>query len=1053
MRPVAAATAVFPAAKEKAANSKAAHALPADCGPTNLQNSLYSAWNSAQPGPARAALVGGFLPPYQESEACCLSLSACVDAARFVTARLGPVCLDGSISYQHSVKITGEWRAGEDLEWLIRGVPLRAIGSKSPSGFVACRFKIWATGKLSRRWVGRTPPVGLPAPPHVMQVGELELIVAACRGVAAEAAAKRGARIIDYHTAMSAAGGKTPTVSPSLGQPVVLGHEFFGREIIRVISERQWGIAVALLHELRLVPEERRRMATAETDGTRRTALRLCVDGQREERAPGMHALEKGQITALLGTRRPYWWSMRIDKICHRTLSFLGQVWVGMPRPKRLSSAIATPRPWTAPAAAPDWEDVRWSEPQDCQGNLEGMSVDLHMRQLGRLRMGADTELMLYRIPPGESAAFGPSSLRNPLCVPMLAAQGRIAGALASGIFDPRSSARLAAELENCGPREAGTLTLACGADPRALADDGLSPFTSAILGEDPCGLLNGLDSSLRARILRGDALAWAEAGRSRAGAGHADMVAAPLTRDLAVPDELTQGLLQYCFRADLPLLAVRALGRVDGQNYLMAAVERAGDPQWLRAAERILQQTRSNKPVWCSGETLTYAVSQIRQGRHQFRLLLSAFLARIRRNDDFYANPASLASTGGAECPICFEPLCRGIPMAFADDESRAVCPHFLCSTCARGYAASASSSGSWLRCPECRRSAPKVTPLPRLGDDPLGWFDFLANTMGLMPRSTLVRAISAMLPIDTDKLGAAVDAGSLIDDGSGEGHELGQEITAAEFLSGGFYAWVWRHDEEHRRCSALGPLPDMTDRAEWFRYWNLRGTGALSRGEVLRAVLRTLEVCSLDRERVADLRRRVDRLWDGAMTERHRRDSHSSSQALTCIEFSEAGGLGDALEESFGMDFAKGSAARMSAAQAAESDPTPNQHWPRPDGPRRRRGQSNPSSAETSAAETAPSSIIGIRASPLPSEGAASAAAGVLGMFDPPASQTLSPSGGRLGGSGNSSSSAAAMAIPSLQGRGPCGPEERVDAMAALEGLERDLANSPRRHYLVSI
>jgi len=344
-------------------------------------------------------------------------------------------------------------------------------------------------------------------------------------------------------------------------------------------------------------------------------------------------------------------------------------------------------------------------------------------------------------------------------------------------------------------------------------------------------------------------------------------------------------------------------------------------------------------------------------------------------------------------------------------------------------------------------------VTPLPRLGDDPLGWFDFLANTMGLMPRSTLVRAISAMLPIDTDKLGAAVDAGSLIDDGSGEGHELGQEITAAEFLSGGFYAWVWRHDEEHRRCSALGPLPDMTDRAEWFRYWNLRGTGALSRGEVLRAVLRTLEVCSLDRERVADLRRRVDRLWDGAMTERHRRDSHSSSQALTCIEFSEAGGLGDALEESFGMDFAKGSAARMSAAQAAESDPTPNQHWPRPDGPRRRRGQSNPSSAETSAAETAPSSIIGIRASPLPSEGAASAAAGVLGMFDPPASQTLSPSGGRLGGSGNSSSSAAAMAIPSLQGRGPCGPEERVDAMAALEGLERDLANSPRRHYLVSI
>eukprot|EP00419_Tripos_fusus_P006862 CAMPEP_0172681626 /NCGR_PEP_ID=MMETSP1074-20121228/17590_1 /TAXON_ID=2916 /ORGANISM="Ceratium fusus, Strain PA161109" /LENGTH=324 /DNA_ID=CAMNT_0013500157 /DNA_START=386 /DNA_END=1360 /DNA_ORIENTATION=+ len=324
----------------------------------------------------------------------------------------------------------------------------------------------------------------------------------------------------------------------------------------------------------------------------------------------------------------------------------------------------------------------------------------------------------------------------------------------------------------------------------------------------------------------------------------------------------------------------------------------------------------------------------------------------------------------------------------------------------------------------------------------------------MGLMARSTLVRAISAMLPIDADKLSAAVEGGSLIDDGLGGGHGLGQEIAAAEFISGGLYAWVWRHDEEHRRCSALGPLPDLTNRAEWFRYWNICGTGALSRGEVLRAVLRTLEVCTLDRKRVADLRRRVDSLWDAAMTERQRRGSHSSSQALTCMEFSETGALGDALEESFGMDFAKGNMARTSLAQAAESHPNSSQHCPRPDGPRRRRGLSNPSTLEASVAETQPSRMVGMRASPRPSEGAASAAAGVLGMFDPPASQTLSPSGGRLGGSGNSSTnSTAATAIPSLQGRGHCGPDERVDAMAALEGLERDLANSPRRHYLVSI
>jgi hypothetical protein len=187
--------------------------------------------------------------------------------------------------------------------------------------------------------------------------------------------------------------------------------------------------------------------------------------------------------------------------------------------------------------------------------------------------------------------------------------------------------------------------------------------------------------------------------------------------------------------------------------------------------------------------------------------------------------------------------------------------------------------------------------------------------------------------------------------------------------------------------------------------------------------------------------------------MTERQRRGSHSSSQALTCVEFSEAGALGDALEESFGMDFAKGNMARFSSSQAAESYPNPSQHCPRPDGPRRRRGLSNPSTLEASVATTAPSRMVGMRASPRPSEGAASAAAGVLGMFDPPASQMLSPSGGRLGGNCNSSSSTAATASTNLQGRRPCGPDERVDAMAAFEGPEHDLANSPQRHYFVSI
>ena len=80
---------------------------------------------------------------------------------------------------------------------------------------------------------------------------------------------------------------------------------------------------------------------------------------------------------------------------------------------------------------------------------------------------------MLRLVEPGEEVAFGPSSFRNPLKLPLLTATGRIAGAVATGIFDAASCGRLAAELESCGPRDAAEIALSCGADPRALADDG----------------------------------------------------------------------------------------------------------------------------------------------------------------------------------------------------------------------------------------------------------------------------------------------------------------------------------------------------------------------------------------------------------------------------------------------------------------------------------------------------------------------------------------------------------------------------------------------------
>jgi len=856
--------------------------------------------------------VGGFLPPYSEDETCHISLNSQVAGSRFVTVRLGPVGLDGLILHQGSFKIQAEWPAGGRLEWLLKDVPMKAMAGKSPLGFVACRFKLWASRRLCRRWIGRSPIISLPTPSRSIQVGELELTIAACRGIIAEATASQGACIIDYHTASKAAYTRPP--APAAVVQPNFGIDFFGQEILRVVSERQWGIAVALLQQLRLLPMVNRQIASKEVDVTCRTALRLCVDTAFQEPAPLLQALENGQITALVGKRRPFWWTLRIGKVCTQTLEFSAQVLVGWPQARGLFPGIGPKCSWAASPATKDWEEVRWDEPKMCQGSLRSLQAKHRKEQwqFACLRIGSDTELVLCRIPSAETATFGSGLLTNPLSLPMLLAQGKIEGVSASGILDPRSCARLAAELEFHGPRDAAALALACGADPHALADDGLSPYTASVLGEDPCELLTHLDPVLRTKLLTGSAEAWATARTLRN--GQMDMVAALFIQGLPVSNELTLELLQHCFRVNLPGLALQLLGQVDGQSHLMAAMELATDPRWLKTAERILQQNCLSRPVWCSRETLEYTVLKVKQGQHHFQKVLLALLAWMQKQTDFFSYPASLASSEGMECPICFDPLYMSTPMAFIDTEGRLVCPHFLCSRCSQCVATAASTAGPKLRCPECRRSAPATLPLPRLGDNPLGWFKFFGGPDGVVSASMLFKAISALLPVDADKLSDAADSGALCDGrplfDQSESRSLGPNVGLVDFFASGFYMWFQRHEDEHLRCNRLGRLPHLSDRAEWFRFWNTNSTGAMCRGELFRAVLRTLDVCSLDRDRLVELRHHVGLFWDAALIEKERRNACPVMEmTLTCADFAARGGIGDRLEKCFGKDFEKDS------------------------------------------------------------------------------------------------------------------------------------------------
>lgn len=172
-------------------------------------------------------------------------------------------------------------------------------------------------------------------------------------------------------------------------------------------------------------------------------------------------------------------------------------------------------------------------------------------------------------------------------------------------------------------------------------------------------------------------------------------------------------------------------------------------------------------------------------------------------------------------------------------------------------------------------------------------------------MPRATLLRAIAAMLPVDADVLGAAIDEGGL---GCGP---LGNEVTAATFLAGGLYAWVRRHEEEHRRCRERGPPPSFSDRAAWFAHWDFGQRGEITPGEVLRALLRSLSISSLDRKAVDELRRRLERMWDRCNAQKKQRCGHCTPGVMSFEDFSAEDGLGDLLEDAFGVALAPPAAA----------------------------------------------------------------------------------------------------------------------------------------------
>lgn len=810
----------------------------------------------------------------------------------YVHIRFGALQLEDAILKDGSFDLLQTWDGEDCFEWVLQGAPLQKMASDSPTGILGFRVKLWAQGRVSRRWLGQTRLIAIPARSHVVCIGGREYEVAAVRFLDSD---RCDARLVTDATPDHARLAGPPA-------PARSGDDMLGRPLLAAVGERQWGIAAALLRDLQEAPPWQRAYAMERTDGNGRTALRLSVDGQRCEAATPLKALEGSVITMVLVGPRPYWWVLRINSVCTHRSTFLGETLVGGRRMPFAGCGLPLPRP-TSATGAPPWADCKWSEAQPCSGSLQLLGSGATDDRVAQIV--CDTaELSVLRVQAGGGVRLGKAVCRNPMSYPMLQVEGRVVSMPAAGIVDPSACARMAAETTCAeGARGVAASLVTCGADQRALGDDGLSPYTAALLGEDPCGLVAGLNPALRARMRRFEAAAWTELARSAQGDGYPDLVAAPLSKGLAVPDEMANRLLIHCFGANLPLVASRALDRVLGHQHLLVAAELADDPQWLRVLEKILRQRIPMPPggaggTWPLPGTLVHCLERIRQGRRQFKLLFEAFLFWVRDCEpDFWTAPAALPlDGGGAECPICFDPLHRSTAMAFATT-SVAVCPHFLCRVCAGDYIASNTVAGGMLRCPECRRTAANVVPVPKLEEDALAWFDFLAGGTTCMSRTTLLRAVSAVLPLDADDLSAAIDDGRIT------AVRFDSEMSDADFFSCGMYAWIQRHIAEHHHCLQQDPQPPLlADRSAWFKFWDVGGTGELSRDDILRALLRIQGISTMDSERVATLRRQLDQILSVA-TRGGRNGLQHAGAGLTLDDFCRDGGVGEQLEDEFGL------------------------------------------------------------------------------------------------------------------------------------------------------
>jgi len=275
------------------------------------------------------------------------------------------------------------------------------------------------------------------------------------------------------------------------------------------------------------------------------------------------------------------------------------------------------------------------------------------------------------------------------------------------------------------------------------------------------------------------------------------------------------------------------------------------------------LRSTRASTTGKVNGVSLLmFVLEQADRRVRGFSELLVSLIEKIGEQVDPWKHPTILFEENTAECPICMETLFTSTPSAFVSEDTRIRCGHFFCFDCASSqYMKQQAANATEFHCPICRAPAQEVMPLPDIAINPRTWFQFLdCEGNGRLDKNTVIQALEAMLPIDTELLRASLEEHCW----AKWDKNRDDRISEPEFFAeGGLLEWSIRHLRELREAKRRGPAPPLEEPQRWFDHWDTAHYGRIGRGEALTALCEAARVSSLESRKIESLKKDIEALW----------------------------------------------------------------------------------------------------------------------------------------------------------------------------------------------